>query len=199
MLSETQIPQACRGSIQCSTVMPSFFFHSSHTCTGARAQSTNYCAVHTLKLLWWMQASCQLPKNGGSCLYDADEINAARYAFIAESGQCELVWTPTQDERGWTVYQTGCPTQRGFYNFIEDCNAACMSPPPAPAPPPPAPPALPERCTLPIKPGGCLNAVYRRWAYDVSKGECVTFFYTGCEGNDNRFNKEQKCKDACVL
>ncbi|XP_054153611.1 actinia tenebrosa protease inhibitors-like isoform X2 [Oppia nitens] len=52
-------------------------------------------------------------------------------------------------------------------------------------------------CSLKEDPGECdgYNPMY---AYDKSANECKIFFYTGCGGNDNRFDSKLKCEYYCI-
>lgn len=38
----------------------------------------------------------------------------------------------------------------------------------------------------------------RRWFYDDSRGQCVSFIYTGCGGNQNNFRTFESCIDFCI-
>lgn len=57
-------------------------------------------------------------------------------------------------------------------------------------------------CFQPIKEGVCTDAsdVFKmeRWAYQPDKASCVSFDYSGCNGNDNNFNAESECKIHCT-
>ena len=43
----------------------------------------------------------------------------------------------------------------------------------------------------------------KSWGWDTELGRCVEFEYSGCGGNDNRFERrvecEQVCADPCTL
>jgi len=51
-------------------------------------------------------------------------------------------------------------------------------------------------CRLPMEPGHCY-ARERAWYYDVLTGNCERFIYTGCGGNENRFNYMETCVMVC--
>ncbi|KAL2302324.1 hypothetical protein Nmel_009748 [Mimus melanotis] len=54
------------------------------------------------------------------------------------------------------------------------------------------------RCKLRLDQGPC--RVYTiRWYYDQQANACAQFWYGGCDGNANRFESEQECKQACVF
>ena len=54
-----------------------------------------------------------------------------------------------------------------------------------------------EICSLPKDVGTCRMAL-SRWYFDVGTEDCESFFYGGCQGNENRFSSEEECRDACV-
>ncbi|RMC18573.1 hypothetical protein DUI87_04465 [Hirundo rustica rustica] len=54
------------------------------------------------------------------------------------------------------------------------------------------------RCQLRLDQGPC--RVYTiRWYYDKQANACAQFWYGGCNGNANRFESEQECRQACVF
>lgn len=54
------------------------------------------------------------------------------------------------------------------------------------------------RCHLTLEQGNCRNYTIQ-WYYDKQANSCAQFWYGGCGGNDNRFEKEVECKNTCVL
>ena len=54
-----------------------------------------------------------------------------------------------------------------------------------------------ELCLKPKAEGGC-NGNYTRWYYDHNLGHCLSFLYSGCSGNNNRFLTEIECTNACL-
>ncbi|XP_066524531.1 BPTI/Kunitz domain-containing protein isoform X2 [Hoplias malabaricus] len=53
-----------------------------------------------------------------------------------------------------------------------------------------------KACRLPKAQGECLGT-YIRYYYDPAQRQCKSFFWTGCEGNGNRFLDKQRCNDTC--
>ncbi|XP_077501749.1 isoinhibitor K-like isoform X2 [Amblyomma americanum] len=54
-----------------------------------------------------------------------------------------------------------------------------------------------KACNLKKDPGNCEDAS-TKWYYDSKTNACKLFVYGGCDGNDNRFDTEAKCKAECV-
>ncbi len=51
-------------------------------------------------------------------------------------------------------------------------------------------------CYLPRKPGFCSEKL-PKWYYDTSENKCMPFYYSNCDGNDNRFNSQEECDKTC--
>ncbi|XP_067268029.1 collagen, type XXVIII, alpha 1a [Chanodichthys erythropterus] len=75
-----------------------------------------------------------------------------------------------------------------------------ISPPPRTLPPPPPQPGAFMKdvdCRQGLDPGPCRE--YRvMWYYDPEANACAQFWYGGCQGNSNRFETEDICRNACV-
>ena len=54
-----------------------------------------------------------------------------------------------------------------------------------------------ELCMKPKAEGGC-DGDFTRWYYDHNLGHCLSFSYSGCSGNNNRFLTETECRNACL-
>jgi hypothetical protein len=55
----------------------------------------------------------------------------------------------------------------------------------------------PSRCALAFEPGPC-EAAFEVYWFNPEQGVCQKQTYGGCEGNDNRFETQAACQDACV-
>ncbi|RCN36600.1 Kunitz/Bovine pancreatic trypsin inhibitor domain protein [Ancylostoma caninum] len=51
-------------------------------------------------------------------------------------------------------------------------------------------------CSQPIEAGPCM-AMFKRYAYDNKKKNCVQFIYGGCKGNKNNFESMEECTRTC--
>ncbi|KAM4568084.1 LOW QUALITY PROTEIN: collagen, type XXVIII, alpha 1b [Fundulus diaphanus] len=52
-------------------------------------------------------------------------------------------------------------------------------------------------CSHAMDPGPCRNYV-AKWYYDAMSNSCAQFWFGGCQGNQNRFDTEKKCRETCV-
>ncbi|XP_064108154.1 papilin-like isoform X7 [Macrobrachium nipponense] len=53
-----------------------------------------------------------------------------------------------------------------------------------------------DLCTLP-KASGLCDETLPRWYYDSAEERCMPFYYTGCDGNTNRFISRGECEATC--
>ncbi|PKU49432.1 hypothetical protein llap_297 [Limosa lapponica baueri] len=54
------------------------------------------------------------------------------------------------------------------------------------------------RCKLRLDQGPCRVYIIK-WYYDKQANACAQFWYGGCDGNANRFESEEECREACVF
>ncbi|XP_034936854.1 papilin isoform X2 [Chelonus insularis] len=59
----------------------------------------------------------------------------------------------------------------------------------------PTPPG--SACSLAKDRGSCRDFSVK-WFFDTEYGGCSRFWYGGCEGNNNRFNTQEECRQVCV-
>lgn len=52
-------------------------------------------------------------------------------------------------------------------------------------------------CRLPIQPGDTCRGRLRRYGFNTAAGRCESFFYSGCDGNDNNFETLAACRERC--
>lgn len=57
-------------------------------------------------------------------------------------------------------------------------------------------PVVSDSCGLKPERGPCTNYSVL-YFYNSTAKRCQRFWYGGCDGNDNRFNTEDECKDKC--
>lgn len=51
-------------------------------------------------------------------------------------------------------------------------------------------------CHLPMNTGDC-DGICPRWFFNTHSGRCEEFSYGCCGGNENKFQTEQECLNAC--
>lgn len=55
---------------------------------------------------------------------------------------------------------------------------------------------IPYICRLPKKEGSCSGSQLRYY-YNLKRGSCQAFFYTGCGGSGNNFRRYEECLEVC--
>ncbi|XP_018562161.1 uncharacterized protein LOC108904193 [Anoplophora glabripennis] len=83
---------------------------------------------------------------------------------------------------------TGCYGNKNNFDTREACHKACISGSSV---------DLQESCFLKMEVGSCSNYAIK-WAFNKKEGRCTRFWYGGCNGNDNRFDSEDSCKQICI-
>ncbi|KAL0270939.1 UNVERIFIED_CONTAM: hypothetical protein PYX00_008205 [Menopon gallinae] len=58
-------------------------------------------------------------------------------------------------------------------------------------------PRVTDICQLDVDIGACQSYVHK-WYYNRETNQCDVFVYGGCLGNENRFDSQSECREACV-
>ncbi|RNA30102.1 papilin isoform X1, partial [Brachionus plicatilis] len=53
-------------------------------------------------------------------------------------------------------------------------------------------------CNLPLEEGNCSQTI-SKWYYDTKLKYCLLFNFTGCYGNENKFENRQQCAEICEI
>ncbi|KAK9688591.1 ADAM-TS Spacer 1 [Popillia japonica] len=121
-----------------------------------------------------VEDSCSLPPDSGPC-----RTAEARW-YYDNDGTCK------QFTYG------GCGGNRNNFLTAEECQQFCGS-----EDVPPYDPSDPRRvCLKEVAPGNCSETI-TAYYYDPMKLKCTEFIYTGCDGNENRFNSVEACERYC--
>ncbi|XP_017062546.1 papilin isoform X2 [Drosophila ficusphila] len=123
------------------------------------------------------QTTCALPPVRGRCR----ELSL-RWYFDERTGGCH------------EFEFTGCRGNRNNFVSERECLSFCRGQAPQPEPQPPAP--TNPVCSQPPEAGECDNRT-TAWFYDNENMACTAFTYTGCGGNENRFETRDQCERQC--
>lgn len=53
-----------------------------------------------------------------------------------------------------------------------------------------------DECRAPKAVGNC-RASHLSYYFNIQTGACEAFYYSGCDGNGNRFDSEEQCEHQC--
>lgn len=126
------------------------------------------------------QEKCLAPAKTGPC-----RASIRRYFY--NNGNCELF-----------IYG-GCKGNKNSYETEEACMTTCtvtVIPKNEEAPVTPSSPNQ-EACFAPAESGPC-RAAFQAFYFESSTQSCKSFFYGGCEGNQNRYSSVEECMSACA-
>ena len=115
---------------------------------------------------------CSQPYEPGPCLGEF-----VRYYYNQINGECRQ------------FNYTGCKGNKNRFTSMEECENVCRHQ---------ARLVKAEKvCYLRLLKGSC-NETIPVWHFDSTLNRCVPFFYSGCEGNENRFMNRIQCEKTCL-
>ncbi|KAI6189900.1 Papilin [Aphelenchoides bicaudatus] len=110
---------------------------------------------------------CLLAEEKGSCY-----SNILRYRYDSEKRECD------------SFNYTGCNSNYNNFVSSEACDRACGRF------------RLQDVCSQGPEPGNCQLKV-PKWYYDSAESKCKVFYWSGCDGNGNRFSSSEECLNLC--
>ncbi|XP_045490551.1 papilin [Pieris rapae] len=113
------------------------------------------------------------------------DINVCSYP--KDSGPCheavqKVYYNSEKDRCEYFIYG-GCRGSPNRFSSIAECQYMCT------------PHANP--CQQNPDVGDCTEQI-TQWYYDEIEDKCFKFFYTGCNGNSNRFQTQEECEKKCL-
>lgn len=148
---------------------------------------------------------CMLGKAEGSCLglfprwfFDYRTGQCQEFTYSGCGGNknrfidrisCEQLCNQTVPDYFYpTTHQRQSYDQQPSYPYSERDNEIVPVVPPS---------SYESVCALPYAQGNCRDAIIQ-WYFDVNTRRCQRFYYSGCGGNDNRFNDQIQCEQKCL-
>ncbi|KAH7973328.1 hypothetical protein HPB52_024136 [Rhipicephalus sanguineus] len=116
-----------------------------------------------------MSPLCELELDKGEC-----GRSQQKWGFNKSTGKCEL------------FSYSGCGGNDNRFDDKQACELACI-----------AAATLSPLCELELDKGECGRS-QQKWGFNNSTGKCELFSYSGCGGNDNRFDEKYACERACI-
>jgi len=112
---------------------------------------------------------CEMPKATGNC-----QGSLPRFYFDLSTRTCQ------------PFVFTGCEgNSNNFESFVE-CEEACPTK------------QIESPCRMPKVIGSCRGEEPRIY-FDELEGQCLTFLFSGCEGNANNFDSVRQCEEECSV
>lgn len=125
------------------------------------------------------QNPCLLSPSSGPC-----KGQIPRYYFDLNDGQCKK------------FSYSGCVGNSNNFLTLQECRESCDNTTKPSDMSRSAKVIQADVCTLPSETGPC-RAMHERWFFDHKSGNCATFIWGGCGGNDNKFMSEDDCIQKC--
>ena len=125
---------------------------------------------------------CMKPKAEGGC-----SGNYTRWYYDHSLGHCT------------SFSYSGCLGNNNRFLTEKECQNSCLHK---------SKEVLTDRiCKMRIDPGNCdadedgndnkKNQTIAQWGYELRVRRCIPFYYTGCDGNENRFDTKSECESYC--
>ncbi|XP_073960382.1 thrombin inhibitor hemalin-like [Choristoneura fumiferana] len=122
---------------------------------------------------------CKFQPNSHNCF--EDNLGLPEYYYDIKMGDCK------------TFYYGGCRESKNVFHYLKECQRICRE----------AGPALIDHtfspavfCRFQPDVGGCDDYV-PMYYFDLSTHKCTGFAFTGCGGNQNRFETSRDCMRTC--
>ncbi|KAF4106105.1 collagen alpha-6(VI) chain-like [Onychostoma macrolepis] len=128
------------------------------------------------------------PKTKARCFLEKDSGRVcgsymSRWYYSQQTKKCMHFW------------YSGCGGNENRFLTEDECFRECVSTESKHLPAGDS--SFKDICQLKLDAGTCSNYSVK-WYYDVSSGQCVQFWYGGCDGNSNRFNTQEDCEIRCL-
>ncbi|KAF4106106.1 hypothetical protein G5714_013768 [Onychostoma macrolepis] len=128
------------------------------------------------------------PKTKARCFLEKDSGRVcgsymSRWYYSQQTKKCMHFW------------YSGCGGNENRFLTEDECFRECVSTESENLPEDDS--SFKDICQLKLDAGTCSNYSVK-WYYDVSSGQCVQFWYGGCDGNSNRFNTQEDCEIRCL-
>ncbi|KAL8614574.1 hypothetical protein ACOMHN_066716 [Nucella lapillus] len=104
-----------------------------------------------------------------------------KWYFNTERQECAQFW------------YGGCQGSENRYDSRDECDAECL----ATGAPVTEDPDFISICDMPQDTGPCSGQV-SRWFYSNLDRQCRTFYWSGCQGNENNFRSLRECQQTCM-
>ncbi|CAG7832826.1 unnamed protein product [Allacma fusca] len=123
--------------------------------------------------------TCLLPPKGGPCL---GRKGFRMWYYNFKDGECAK------------FSYGGCRGNKNKFWSREECEGLCMDKCRAHK--------KKDRCSLPLDQGTmCENPTVKPslfWYFNSQPNKCEPFAFSGCGGNENKFESRNECRDICV-